>query len=151
MAIYREFRVGNNGGPFGFLLPLLMISATFFLFYLIFKGLYYVLNYVTPVLLVLTLLIDWKVIWQFLLYLWNSLRQQPFFGILLIALTIIAYPFVSGYLFFKAIINLIIRRKLKQMGQNANRYDTYTEVPPDEGFTEYVEIGDTASNVADKK
>jgi len=150
MAIYREFRVGNNGGPFGFLLPLLMLSAVIFIFYLFFKGLYYVLNYVTPVLLVLTLLIDWKVIWHFLIYLWQSLRQQPFFGVVLVALTVVAYPFVSGYLFFKAVLNLIIRRKLKQMQQNANRFDSFTEVPQEEGFTEYVEIDESASHI-DKK
>lgn len=151
MAIYREFRVGNGGGPFGFLLPLLMLTAVIFIFYLIFKGLYVVLNYVTPVLLVLTLLIDWKVIWQFLLYLWQSLRQQLFFGIVLVALTIVAYPFVSGYLFFKAVLNLVIRRKLKQMQQNASRFDAYTEVPQEEGFTEYVEIQDSGSKDGDRK
>ncbi|MCB0662724.1 MAG: hypothetical protein KDC24_08290 [Saprospiraceae bacterium] len=106
--IYYQAGGGNN--PFGSILSLLFMV-------LFFVGLFYLANFifkilwwVAPVLLIVTLIIDYKVVTNYLKWVGSSFRRNWFFGILLGLFTVLGFPLVTAILFFKA----LFKRKVKQ-------------------------------------
>ncbi len=103
MAIYREFRMGGNKSPFGFFGPLLILVLFFTFIYFITKGLFYIFSWLSPVLLLGALIINYRVVTEFIRWIWSTIVRQPLYGLLLLALLVFAYPFTAAYLFFKAL------------------------------------------------
>ena len=54
MTEYKEFRVGGSNGPFGFLGPLLILAVFFTILFFVAKGVFWLLSWVAPVLLIAT-------------------------------------------------------------------------------------------------
>ncbi len=118
------------------------------LFYLA-KGVFWVLTWAAPVLLIITLIIDAKVVLDYLSNLWNQLYKTPFFGILAIALSFFAAPVVIFYLFGKAMLK---RKVAKFQNDFQQRYQGFenqqghyhqsqqNNITDDEGFAPYEEI-----------
>lgn len=121
MAVYREFRMGGNRSPFGFLGPLLILVLFFVFIYYIAKGMFYILSWASPVLLLGALLFDYKVVTGYLSWIWKLLGQQPFAGLLMVCVTVLAYPFVAAYLFFKAMASSS-QRKYTTGSNQQNKY-----------------------------
>ncbi|MBK8546455.1 MAG: hypothetical protein IPL63_03435 [Saprospiraceae bacterium] len=129
MTIYKEFRVGgNNRSPFGMLGPLLILSLFFIALYFLFKGMFYILNIIAPVLLILTLIIDYTVIKDFFIFLFKLLKENTVLGVLSIVLLFFGYPFVSGYLFTKAILRKTVKKKFESIQNREEKYTEYEEV-----------------------
>ncbi|MFZ1703349.1 MAG: hypothetical protein WAT79_03330, partial [Saprospiraceae bacterium] len=124
-----EFKVGgNSNNPLGFLGPLLILTIFFAILYFFFKGLFYVLNIIAPVLLILTLFLDYTVVKDFFTFLWRLFKDNPLLGILAGVLLFFGYPFVSGYLFLKAILRRGIKKKIDSIHKEKNTYSEYEEV-----------------------
>lgn len=137
MAVYREFKTGgSNNNPLGFLGPLLILALFFAAIFFIAKGLFWLLARVGPVLLLITLIIDYKVVVNYLKYLWRMLKERTIVGLLLVLITVVGFPFICAYLFFKA----LGKRSLKRMQNEEERMDTqftdYEDVTEDTFFTE---------------
>ena len=96
MAIYREFRMGGNKGPFGFLGPLLILVLFFTIIYFITKGLFYIFSWLSPVLLLGALILNYRVVTEFIRWVLNMIVKQPLFGLVLLALIVLAYPFTAA-------------------------------------------------------
>jgi hypothetical protein len=106
--IYYQTGGGNN--PFGSIL-------SFVFMVLFFVGLFYLANFifkilwwVAPALLIVTLILDYKVITGYLKWLGSSFKRNWVFGILLGILTVLGFPLVTAFLFFKA----LFRKKVKK-------------------------------------
>lgn len=140
MAIYREYRMGRNSGPSGFLGPLLILVLFFLFLYYVTKGLFYIFSWLSPVLLLGALILDYKVVTGFLKRLWTLISTQPLFGILATLLAVVAYPFTAAYLFFKALSG---KNKAKASGQQGRTQPTYT---PWQETTEDIEYEEVESN-----
>ena len=69
----------------------------------LFSKVWSLLGFIAPVLLIVTLIINYKVVTGFLKGLWDGVRRDPVTGILKIGLTAFFHPFVMAYLFFKAV------------------------------------------------
>jgi predicted membrane protein len=136
MAIYREFRVGNNGGPFGFLVPLIILVLFFTAIYLIAKGMFWILSYASPVLFILTLLINYRVITGYFQWIWTLLTNQLPVGLIMVLITFFGYPFVAGYLFVKALTLRSIKKSFEKAKTTENTYTDYEEVTEDTSFLE---------------
>ena len=120
----------NPLGNFGALLTTILILVG--IYYLI-KGAYFVLGIIAPILLIATLIIDHKVITNYLKFLLTSLKNNPVLGLVYILLTIVGSPFVAGFLFAKA----WMKRSLnKYMGEqnSENQYTEFEEVIEEEDF-----------------
>lgn len=144
MTVYREFRVGGNpNNPFGFIVPIMILAGFFVLLYFFFKGLFTVLSYAAPVLLILTFIIDYKVVKNYFLFLLGLLKDNPLLGILAIVFAFFAYPFVAGYLFFKALAGRTIRKKIEAIEKEKNRFDEFEEVTEDDQFLELPQLQKT--------
>ena len=117
------------GGGLGCLLGFALIL---FGGYYALKGLYYVLWWAAPALIVLTLIINWRVIPDTITNWFKSLQTNPLSGLFSAAIAILAFPFFTFWLFLKAIGS----RKLEKMKQA--QYNT--SKPPNDEFVEFEEI-----------
>ena len=95
----------TQGGRYGQINPfnsilsvIIFVGVIVGLFYLA-KGVFQILNLLSPILIILTLIIDYRVVTSYLKMLWNHLKTNPLMGIGLILLTIIAHPLVAGFPF----------------------------------------------------
>ena len=88
------------GGGLGCLLGL---ALTIFLIYYALKGLYFILWWASPALLVLALIINWRVFPDTLKNWLDTLENKPLSGIISAAIAVLAFPFFTLYLFLKAV------------------------------------------------
>lgn len=108
-----------------------MIFLVLFLVALFFiaRGIYRLLAWVAPVLIILTMLIRFKVVSNFVKTLWNLIKRSPVFGVIAVILSVLAFPLVAVFLFGQAVFT-------KKLDDARKEYDarTYGEE------TEYEEV-----------
>lgn len=136
----REFRVAGNNGPLGFLGPLLILTVFFAILFFIARGIFKLLAFVTPVLLIITLILDYRVVADFLQSVWNLLKKSPLTGILAIGLGIFVYPVIVGYLFFKALGKRNMKKMYETIDKDKNTYTDYEEVEDVVEDTSFLEL-----------
>lgn len=100
-----EFNTQNT------IIAIVFLAVTFFALFWIARGIFTILTYVAPVLLLATLVINYKIVVNYGKWLWKQLQNNPIMGVLAILLTIIGFPVVSFLLFGKA----LLERKVKQV------------------------------------
>jgi len=136
--IYKYSYGGRNlnqfpGGGLGCLIfsVLLMVGG-----YYILQGLYYLLLWAAPALLVLALIINWRVFPDTLKSWLKTLQSNPLSGLLYLAFAVLAFPFFSLYIFLKAIGYRKMEQLRRQFGE--------PEPPREEaGYVEYEELEST--------
>ena len=136
MSVYREYKVGSSNSPFGFLGPLLILAVFFTALFFLAKGVFWLLSWVAPVLLIITLIIDYTVVTDFFKFVWKLLREKTIIGILAVLLVVFGYPIVSGYLFFKALGKRTIKKAYERVEKDKNIFTDYEEVVEDDNFLE---------------
>jgi len=111
-----------------------MILAMVVLFYLA-KGIFTILAWVAPVLLLVTLIINHNVVVNYGKWILNQYRQQNWpVALGATALTVLAFPFVSLFLFGKAMIMKKITEAFPGAGEQAAQHKK------EDDFVEYEEI-----------
>jgi len=128
MTVYKEFKVGNSNSPFGFFVPLLILALFFGALFFLAKGIFWLFSYIAPVFLIATLILDYKVVVGFFQFIWKLLKEKTLFGVGAIVLTFFGYPFVSAYLFFKALSSRTIKNVQKKMETEQNTFTEFEEV-----------------------
>ncbi len=123
----RNFDTNPFGSIFGILALVLFFVALFF----IAQGIFKILAFLAPILLVATIFIDYTVILSYGKWLLNLLRKDLLLGIGGVLLTVFGFPVIAGFLFGKA----LLYKKLKKMNREFER-----ENEPE--FAEYEEIED---------
>ena len=93
-------RAGVPGGGLGCLIGFILSAV---LFYFIVKGLYYLLYWAAPALVVLALIINWRAVADTGTWFLKSLQRSPLSTVLLGALCVVGFPFFTLYLFLKAL------------------------------------------------
>lgn len=66
------------------------------------RGAWSVLSFVAPVLLIIAAIIDYRVIVNYVMNLWNRLLKDPLIGIVYILMTVFLFPLVAAYLVGRA-------------------------------------------------
>ena len=112
MTSYR-YESNNNGGPFNSILGILIMVGIIFGIYYISTLFFRLLYFLSPILLVATLIIDYKVVLNFGKWLINLTKRNLLMGVGAILLTLLAYPVVSAFLFGKA----LFKKRVKQAQQ----------------------------------
>ncbi len=136
MAINREFNLGVKSSPFGFLGPLLILAVFFSILFFVAKGLFWVLKWIAPVLLIATLIINYKVVTEYLQYIWRKLKEDPLIGLFFLILTVLGHPFVIGYLFFKALGIRSIKKAYERVEKEQNTFTEFEEIVEEGNFLE---------------
>lgn len=145
MTVFKEFQLGGGGpqgggrSPFGGFAGLLSLALFMMVAFFLFKGIFWILSWAAPVLLLATLIMDYTVVTDFIKFLVKLLKDNPLFGVVAIVLSLVAYPFTAGFLFFRA----MMRRAIKKVQQpRAETHATGEKVNDidDDGFADYEEI-----------
>lgn len=138
----NQFSYKSSNPILSFIIIALLLVVLFYLA----KGIFWVLTWASPILLIITLIIDTQVVLDYLKKLWNQLFTTPFFGILSIALSFFAAPVVIFYLFGKAVLKrkaAQFQRDFQQRYQGFdNQFQHQNNLTDDEGFVPYEEIKD---------
>ncbi|MFN0037662.1 MAG: hypothetical protein ACKVUS_21585 [Saprospiraceae bacterium] len=134
--VYKSFNSGRSisqfpGGSFGCLISAVLILVGG---YYLLQGLYYLLLWAAPALLVLALIINWRVFPDTLKNWLKHLESSPLSALLALALVVLVFPFFSLYLFLKA----IGYRKMEQLRRQFGAAENPRE--DEEGFAEFEEL-----------
>lgn len=142
MTVYKEFNIGGkSGGPFGSFGGVIALVLFFVMLYFLAKGLFWILSLVAPILLIATLVIDHKVVLDYGKFIFKLLKDNPLVGILGIVLSVVGFPIVSGFLFFKALARRTINSKLESIKkEREGEFAEYEEVVEDTDFLELPEV-----------
>jgi hypothetical protein len=126
--MYKFFRQGVPGGGLGCLLGAAFI---FFILFYALKGLYQILWWAAPALVVLTLIVNWRVVPDTLNRWVKSLQTAPLSALVSAAFAVLAFPFFALWLFLKA----LGYRQIEQMKRD---FSSARETP--EEFVDFEEI-----------
>jgi len=143
MTVYKEFNVGGGrgGNPLGGFAPLIALVLFFVALFFLAKGVFWLLSWVAPILLLATAVIDYNVIVDYIKFLFKLLKENPIVGIIGIVLSVVGFPIVSGFLFLKAIARRGINAKMEDIKkQKEEEFVPYEEVTDEEDFLELPEI-----------
>lgn len=99
--------------------------------YFLIKSIAWVLGLIAPVLLILTFFIDRSVIIDYGKWIMNLFKTKWYFGLGAGAMTFFGFPFVSAFLFGKA----MFKKKVAGMGLGGS-----TERSSNDTFTDYEEV-----------
>lgn len=115
MTYKRKIDV-NPGNSIGAIIAMVMV---FVLMYFIAKGIFTILSWLAPVLLIATAIINYKVLVSYGNWIVNLFKSNWIYGTGASILTVIGFPIVAGFLFAKA----LLYRKVDQL---KDEYETQT-------------------------
>lgn len=138
----NQFSFRGNG-LYGIIATVLFLIALFY----IAKGVFWVLTWVSPVLLIATLVIDYQVVINYLKMLWGMIIRTPIKGVLAAALSVLGFPVVILFLFGRAWFGYYIRKKQKEQSEFFQRFKEQQE--QEEEFVSYEEINDNRLDESD--
>ena len=143
MTEYRSYNY-NSSSPFGGIITLLLFILIFAGLFYVAKGVFYILTAVAPILFIITLFLDYKVILNYGKYLIDTLKQKPLTGLVMMVFTFFGFPLVAAYLFLKALLNRKINSMAQQYGDNATQggYIEYEEVKNENELEDFLELPD---------
>ena len=104
----------GNGGMFNTIVGIVMLFGVLLGIYYITSWIFQLLYYLSPVVLVATLVIDHKVVVNFVKWLVSLTRKNAIMGLGAIVISAVAFPVTALLLLGRA----FLRRKAKQVEQN---------------------------------
>ena len=119
----------RGGNPFIFIIGIFLFMVFLLGIFYMASWLFEVLAWATPVLLIATAVINYKVILNYGKWLIDTLEKNVISGIFYIVFTIIGFPFVAGWLFIKALGGYFVKKKIDELrnNQKQTREDEYIE------------------------
>lgn len=131
-------------GLVGMLVTFAVIGLLIYAGFYIAKGLFTILSWVAPALLVVALILNYKVVLNYGKWLINLLTTNTLFGIVMCLVTIFGFPVVTAWLCFKAILTYRMKQRVKENQQDKEGYIDYEEV--DSEIHQKEEIEETADS-----
>ena len=101
----QRFGIRLNG-IMGFIFMIAFLAVVF----LVIRGLWKLLYFAAPVLIILALIINYRTILNYLKLVFGLLHRNVLSGIMMILLSVIGFPFLSGILFGKSILDRKVRK-----------------------------------------
>ncbi len=132
----RKSNVGFGGSIIAIVMLLAFLAVAWFAV----KGIFSILSFVAPFLLIITILIKRSVITDYMRFLGSKFRENVGIGALYGIGTFIAFPLVCAYLFVKALIAHQLEKKFGPQEPEFNEYEVVEEEVEDEDFLELPEI-----------
>lgn len=126
----RSYSSGNS------LFAILGLMAVVILLYFFVKGIFTILSWVAPVLLLAALLLNYKVVTGYVTWIINSFKTKPLVGLGATIGTFFGFPLVAGYLFIKALLSY----KLRNADKPKDGYTEYEEVQEEEDDEDFLDL-----------
>lgn len=151
MAVYKQINVGGGGNknPFGFIGSLVMLVVGLFLAYLVVKGIFTLLFWLSPLILIAGIAIDPKGALKAGKSLINLSMKNPLIPIAVVILCALWFPLIGilgalggGFLLTKALVKKKISKVFNQNApqQEEEKFVEYEDVTEDESFLELPDI-----------
>jgi uncharacterized BrkB/YihY/UPF0761 family membrane protein len=134
--IYKEFNFGGKSNPLGSFGAIIILTIFLIALYFIAKGIFTVLTWAAPVLLILAIVFDYTVITDYGKFIINLFKQKPLYGIIASILSIVGFPIVSGFLFFRAYARKSMKSYQKSKEPKFDEYEEITKKSTEEEFLE---------------
>jgi hypothetical protein len=97
--------------------------------YMLIQGIYTLLYYASPFLLIGALLVDYKSVLNYGKWIVKQLQSNPILGIGIILINVLVFPFVCAFLFAKSLFKKKIRDITKDMeAEQEGQFIEYEEV-----------------------
>ncbi|WP_235297240.1 hypothetical protein [Portibacter marinus] len=119
------------GNPFGNWVGIIMMVVILIGLFVLLRGIFKLLYFLAPVMLIVTLILDYKVVINYIKQLGSLFARNPLYGVGATALTFFFYPIVFAILLFRAFAG---RQRKRFIGESEARTET--------DFVEYEEIDD---------
>lgn len=137
------YRVRSGSFPLaGTIISLLVFAAVLVILYYLFKMFYWLAALAMPVLLIATLIINYRVISRFFLMLWSLIKSRPVLGILAAIFSVLLSPIVVVILFVQALFLRKVARVQQRMEEK--KYGEWADF-------EIIEEDNTLKNATKKK
>ena len=133
----------KGGGLYGLIATILFFIVLFY----IAKGIFWVLTWVSPVLLIITLVLDYQVVTNYLKMLWGMILRTPIMGILSSIISFFAFPVVILFLFGRAWFGYYIRKKQREQAAFFQQFQESQQ--REEEFVPYEEVIDNRLDDSD--
>jgi len=151
MAVYKKISVGGgNQNPFGWIGSIVMLVVGLLLVYLVVKGIFTLLFWLSPVLFIAGIAIDPKGALAMGKSLINLSKKNPLIPIGVIILSALWFPVVpgvlgalaGGFLLTKALVKKKIKKVFNQniTQQEKEEFVEYEDISEDETFLELPEV-----------
>ena len=98
----RQTNFQYRSNPLGGVIGLLVIIGIVYLLFLTVKGVWNILAFLAPILFIIAMVLRFKVVTDYGKMLWNTTKEEPVRGIAYTILSVLGFPLVSAFLFFKA-------------------------------------------------
>lgn len=95
----------QGGNPFIGVIILIFVLVMIWLAISAVRGIFVILSWLALPLFILALVLNYQVVTDYFKWLWKTLKEDTVKGIIYTGLSLLAYPFVSAYLAFKAFSN----------------------------------------------
>jgi len=116
-----------------------MMVAFFVLLFFIAKGVFQILTWLAPALIIGALIVNYRTVLGYIQYIWGLLKNNPLMGVVMILLTVVGFPIVSGFLFAKAFFDRRVRQIMQEQEPKVQNIE-YEEVFDDEDSLELPQI-----------
>jgi hypothetical protein len=141
MQSRQSFNFKNSQNPFNSLLSLVVLIGVMVLLFFVVKGFFSLLYLIAPILLVITLVINYKVVADYMIGLFETFKTDVLMGMVKVAFTFLCYPLVIGWLFAKALLYRKVAKLQQHMQSQMGKLEQ-------EQFIDFEEI---SSKKADEK
>lgn len=149
-----RYRRDFEPSPGNALLGILVLVMGFVALYFIASSIFRLLSWLAPVLLIITLIVDYKVVVNYFKWLWNTLQDNTLLGVGVLLLTIFGYPVVAGYLLMRALLSRQVRKMRKEQEGPAEKrigeYIEYEEIRDETALPSLEEEEEEKSNEYDR-
>ena len=119
--------------PLNSIVPIIILVLVLAGLYFLAKGVFYILSWVSPLLLLAAFLINRQVVIDYVKMLFNLLKTNPLMGVVGLVLSFFLFPVVAAFLFGKALL-------YRKLGQFSEEIKKRTEGQ----FVEYEEVQNEA-------
>lgn len=138
MAAYQQFPRGNGRPAVNWIGIIIMLVVLIGLFVLA-RGIFRLLMFLAPIMLIATLIIDYKVVLDYVKQLGGLFKRNPLYGLGATAFTIVLYPIVFATLLFRAVTRKQLARFTQGRPGEEEEFVEYEEV--EEDFLDLDEMG----------
>lgn len=129
--------------PFNSILSIIFLVAIFIGLYYLATGIFKILSFLTPVMLIAALVIDHRVVVNYGKWLVNTLRTNFVMGLGAILLMVFGYPIIAGYLLMKAFLSKKMESVQSEFQERSReRYSDFEEVTSDPTEVDYEDLSE---------
>jgi len=130
----------SSNSPFAGLIGLVVLAIVFYLIFQIVSGIVSIIYWIGPILLLIALIMNRKVVFDYVKWLANMVKKDTPRGIIYSILSVVGYPFVGTFLFFKAFLQYKLGSNKREAKKREKVYDDYEEVVDDEDFLDLPDL-----------